>query len=260
MASVLSSAIKTGAATEFTARSFVKYKLAVGVGLIMLSIYGFYRWYQQTYALSMGLDSTTPEFELYWMTLLKVELVVIPLIAAVLWPYLWITRDRHIDRLSVDDELTRYFTYILWIFLYAISFFAVVPLFGENDAAWHQTVVRDTSFTPSHIVVFYACIPMFIVLGVGTYLYATTRLPKYADKTSVPLVLAVVGPFMILPNLGYNEFGHAFWLVEEIFSHPLHWGFVVMGWSVLALGGLLMQVMHHLIDIIRRMRKEGAAA
>ena len=48
------------------------------------------------------------------------------------------------------------------------------------------------------------------------------------------------GPVLILPNLGYNEWGHAYWLTEEIFSHPLHWGFVVLGWNALALPGVAL--------------------
>ena len=32
------------------------------------------------------------------------------------------------------------------------------------------------------------------------------------------------------------------WMTEEIFSHPLHWGFVVLGWNALAIGGVLMQI------------------
>ena len=86
---------------------------------------------------------------------------------------------------------------------------------------------------------FTALIPLFILFGVGGFLYAMTRLPRYAERISVPLLIAVVGPFLILPNLGYNEWGHAFWMTEELFSAPLHWGFVVLGWSLLAAGGVI---------------------
>jgi methane/ammonia monooxygenase subunit C len=61
----------------------------------------------------------------------------------------------------------------------------------------------------------------------------------------------VLGPFLILPNLGYNEWGHAYWLTEEIFSHPLHWGFVVLGWNALALPGVAMQILHRMIVLFR---------
>ncbi|SFI73397.1 methane/ammonia monooxygenase subunit C [Nitrosomonas sp. Nm34] len=78
-------------------------------------------------------------------------------------------------------------------------------------------------------MVFYGSFPMYIVCGVATYLYAMTRLPLYSRGISFPLVMAIAGPLMILPNVGLNEWGHAFWFMEELFSAPLHWGFVVLG-------------------------------
>ncbi|MFO0699758.1 MAG: methane monooxygenase/ammonia monooxygenase subunit C [Nitrospira sp.] len=72
--------------------------------------------------------------------------------------------------------------------------------------------------------------PLYITCGVSSYLYAQTRLPLYSQATSFPLVAAVVGPMFILPNVGLNEWGHAFWFVDELFAAPLHWGFVTLGW------------------------------
>ena len=43
----------------------------------VMAIMAAYRVYQQVYAFSAGLDSTLPDFETYWMNLLKVELVVL---------------------------------------------------------------------------------------------------------------------------------------------------------------------------------------
>ena len=143
---------------------------------------------------------------------------------------------------SIEEELKRYFTLIGWIFVYAVAVYFAASFFAEQDASWHQVVVRDTSFTPSHIVLFYGTMPVYIMIGVAGFIYARTRLPEFASKLSIPYLFAVVGPFMILPNVGYNEWGHAFWLMEEYFTAPLHWGFVVLGWTVLMLGGLAMQV------------------
>ena len=66
--------------------------------------------------------------------------------------------------------------------------------------------------------------------------------PSFGRGISVAYTFAVLGPALILPNLGFNEWGHAYWMTEEIFSHPLHWGFVVLGWNALAIGGVLMQI------------------
>jgi hypothetical protein len=91
-------------------------------------------------------------------------------------------------------------------------------------------IIRDTSFTASHIIAFYFTFPLYITMGVASYLYAMTRLPQFSKAVSFPLVGAIVGPMMILPNVGLNEWGHAFWFVDELFAAPLHWGFVTLGW------------------------------
>lgn len=219
---------------------------------ILAAIYLGLRVYQQEYAFSAGLDSTAPEFATHWMALLKIELPLIFGTGAIVWAYLWFTRDRNMDALTPREELRRHFALAGWFLLYTFAFLWIASFFGEGDAVWHQTVVRDTSFTPSHIVVFYACVPMYIVFGVGTLLYATTRLPRFAKGYSVPLIMAVLGPGLILPNLGYNEWGHAFWLTEEIFSHPLHWGFPILGWTGFALGGVLLQVLTRMYELFRQ--------
>lgn len=252
------SAIQANSADRSPGR-FVQYKWPTicFVGTVLLMV--FYRWFQQEFAWKTGLDSTLPEFDATWMVLLKYELMLIPALWVGLWTWLWVTRDRHLDQLKPEEELRRYFTLVLFIFSYAFIVYWAGSFFAEQDASWHQTVVRDTSFTPSHIVLFYGTFPAYITLGVGSFLYAMTRLPKFAERISVPFVLAVVGPVMIMPNLGFNEWGHAFWMMEEFFSAPLHWGFVVLGWSVLALGGLAAQIMVHIVEVIKRIDAQTAA-
>jgi methane/ammonia monooxygenase subunit C len=87
--------------------------------------------------------------------------------------------------------------------------------------------------------------------GFGTLMYAMTRIPKFSTGYSVPLLMVVFGPALILANLGYNEWGHAFWFTEEIFSHPLHWGFTILGWTGLALGGVLLQVVMRMSELFK---------
>lgn len=227
---------------------------------ILAMVYIGLRLYQQQFAFTAGLDSTSPEFQTYWMTLAQVEVPVIFGSGLVIWLYLWFTRDRHMDALQPREELRRYFRLVAWFLLYTFSFLWIASFFGEGDAVWHQTVVRDTSFTPSHIVVFYACIPLYIVFGVGSLLYATTRVPQFARGYSVPLIMVVLGPALILPNLGFNEWGHAFWLTEEIFSHPLHWGFPILGWTGFALGGVLLQALKRMYELFQQIdRNEDRA-
>lgn len=241
---------------DFSAGRFISWKgtiiALVGISLLMT----FYRWFQGAYGWSAGTDSTMAVFDETWMALLKIQLPVIVAAWIGVWSYLWMTRDRHLDKLQPKEELQRYFTLILFILVYAFAVYFAASFFAEEDAAWHQVVVRDTSFTPSHIVLFYGTMPLYITFGVGSLLYAVTRLPKFAANISIPFFLAVAGPLMILPNLGYNEWGHAFWMLEEVFTAPLHWGFVMLGWSVLALGGLLVQIMMHMVELFAKVDKE----
>ena len=160
------------------------------------------------------------------------------------------TRDRNLHQLTPENELRRYMTLLGALFVYAFSFVFAGSFFAEQDAAWHQVVVRDTSFTPSHIILFYGAFPLFIILGFGALLYATTRLPLYAKAYSIPLIVTVVGPMMVLPNVGFNEWGHAFWFMEEYFTAPLHYGFVVFGWAILGAGGMLVQIISRLVVLM----------
>jgi methane/ammonia monooxygenase subunit C len=209
-----------------------------GIAGILVS----YRVYQQENAWLYGLDATSLEFEQVWMVLLKVQLPILFGLCLAMFAYLILTRDRNVMEVSPQVELKRYFTLTAWLVAYTFAVYFTGSFFAEHDGVWHQVVLRDTPFSPSHIVLFYACIPIYLFFGVSSFLYAMTRIPAFARGISLMHVFAVAGPFLILPNLGYNEWGHAYWLTEEIFSHPLHWGFVVLGWNGLALAGVLMQI------------------
>jgi methane/ammonia monooxygenase subunit C len=232
-------------------RRFVDLKpLVIGM-LLVLTLFVGARLYQQLYAWSMGTDSTTPEFRKYWMTVLYSEVIIAAILAPAIWLSIWLTRDRHLDRLGPHEELRRYFTLTGLLTVYVFAVYFTASFFGEGDGAWHQVIIRDTSFTASHIILFYLSIPVYIICGFTAYLYAMTRLPAFARGTSLAFAVGVTGPFLILPNLGYNEWGHLFWMTEEFFSAPLHWGFVVLGWSALGLVGVLLQAVHRMVELFR---------
>jgi len=249
------------------------------------TLYMLARWYEGTYGWSFGLDSFAPEFETYWMNFLYLEILVEGVVGAILCGWLWKTRDRNLEQywmhfmetetlltrrrgtelsellwknrgsslatLAPREELRRNMTHLVWLMAYAWAFYWGASFFTEQDATWHQTVVRDTDFTPSHIIVFYLSYPVYIITGFSAFLYAKTRLPYFAKGLSVPYLLAVVGPFTILPNVGLNEWGHTFWFMEEIFVAPLHYGFVVFGWFALAVTGVLLQVFSSIAYLIK---------
>ncbi len=194
--------------------------------VVLTVIYVCLRLYQGAFGIAAGLDSTDPDFERYWMRLLYIELVVVAIVTTGLWTYLWKTRDRNLDAISPREEIRRYFTLTMWISVYTFAVYWAGSYFAEQDNSWHQVAIRDTPFTANHIVEFYFNFPLYVILGGCAWLYARTRLPLYAEGISLPLTLAVVGPFMILVSVGFNEWGHTFWFREEFFAAPIHWGFV----------------------------------
>lgn len=229
----------------------------LGLGLLaMLSFYSFAIWYQQAYGHVYGMDSHSPEFDQYWMTWLYTEITLLPIFGAVLWAAVWFTRPKGESSVAPKEEVRRYFTYAMWLVMYTFAVYWGASFFAEQDGSWHQVVTRDTSFTPSHVMIFYLSFPMYIIIGVASLIYGYTRLPMYREHgVSVPHVIAVVGPFMILPNVGFNEWGHAFWFMEELFTAPLHWGFVVLGWTGLALGGVIMQIVTRVDKLLPQIEK-----
>jgi len=231
--------------------------LVLGLAIVTV-IEVFYRWWQGMFAFTKGLDSTHPDFWTYWMPLLYIELPGIFGAGAILWYWIWRTRDRNLDNLPPQVEFRRWVSFLMWLIVYAYALYWGASFYTEQDAAWHNVVIRDTSFTPSHITEFYMSYPVYIVFGVASWLWARTRLPAYSKGFSVPLTLAIIGPYMILPNVGLNEFGHAFWIMEELFVAPLHWGFVTLGWAGLCILGVLVQGVLRCSRLLAQMQESRA--
>jgi methane/ammonia monooxygenase subunit C len=222
--------------------------IVVGVaGVAALTVAA--RIYEQIYAWRAGLDATAPEFQTYWMNMLYAIFAFEAILSAGLWGYIWFSRPKDLDRLEPREELRRLGVAISMIFVYVFAVFIGASFFAEQDATWHQTVVRDTSFTPSHIMLFYGSFPLFIILGIAAYLYTRTRLPRFAARHSLPFVIAVAGPFMLLPVVGYNEWAHSYWILEERFAAPVHAAFMLFAWTGLGLGGLLLQICDYIHEL-----------
>ncbi len=214
-------------------------------------VFGMYRIYQHATSFTVGLDYFSPEFQKYWMTLLYIQLPVLTAIGAGIAGWLYWTRDKNLDALKPAEELRRYLVLLSLVLMFGLIAYLVASPFTEADAAWHQVTVRDTDFTPTHIVLFYFGIPCFIISAMTSFVYARTRLPEFANRISVSFALVVAGPVMIMPNLGLNEWGHTFFYAEELFAAPIHWGFVLLGWSAFAAGGLLVQMLRRITELSR---------
>jgi methane/ammonia monooxygenase subunit C len=252
MSSTTDTAARAAAGTE----AVVDLK-GMWIGLAVLN--GFYlvvRIYEQIYGWRAGLDSFAPEFQTYWMSILWTEIPLELVSGLALAGYLWKTRTRDFSNLTPREEMRRLVVEVQWLVLYGIAIYWGASFFTEQDGTWHMTVIRDTDFTPSHIIEFYLSYPIYSILAIGCFFYAKTRLPYFAKGYSVAYLIVAIGPFMIIPNVGLNEWGHTFWFMEELFVAPLHWGFVFFGWMALGVFGVVLQL---LINVQRLIGKEGVA-
>ncbi len=213
-------------------------------------IYLLSRMYLHEFAFTVGLDYFEPEFAQYWMTLFWFQIAAVTLTLFAVVVYLWKTRELSPHKVTPEIELNRYFGFAAWLTAYTLVILIAGVLQGESDAAWHQVVIRDTDFTPTHIALFYLCIPGVVITGVGSFLYAKTRLPMHAKKHLLPLGVAIGGPILTMPNVGLNEWGHTFFYAEELFGAPIHWGFAALGFALLGLGGIVIHVVQRVNELI----------
>jgi methane/ammonia monooxygenase subunit C len=223
----------------------------------LVTFYLFIRIYEQIYGWRAGLDSFAPEFQTYWLTMLWTEIPLELITGLGLAGYLWKTRTRDMAALSTREELRRWVCLAQWLVVYGIAIYFGASFFTEQDGTWHMTVIRDTDFTPSHIIEFYLSYPIYSIVGVGSFFYAKTRLPYFSKGYSLAFLILTIGPFMIIPNVGLNEWGHTFWFMEELFVAPLHWGFVFFGWMALAVFGVTAQI---LLNMKRLLGEDGVRA
>jgi len=220
------------------------------LAVILMAVSFGMRWFQEAMSFSVGMDFYEPEFQQIWMPFLYAELAVALTVAVVSFSYIWLTREKDAAAISPRLELKRYYT-LLGFFVVLATWAIPTGFLGiESDAAWHQVSIRDTDFTPTHIVLFYFLMPFMTVMLIAGFLWAHTRLPLFINRISVPFLIVVSGLFMIMPNYGFNEWGHTFFYAEELFAAPIHYGFVVLGWAFFALVPLLVQIMSRMAELI----------
>jgi methane/ammonia monooxygenase subunit C len=247
--SVTQASHETQQAIAADSRLFDRRPLAVGLALLFV-IYALARGYEQIYGWSAGLDSYAPEFGAHWATVLTGATPVALLAALGLPAVLWRSRDRDLASLAPRAELKRLMTLLQLLVLFAIALYFGLSFFMEQTAVWHMTAVRDSDFTPSNIITFHVAFPIFCIAGVVAFFYARTRLPQFAKGQSLPFVIFVAGTFMTIPNVGLNEWGHSFWLMEEGFASPVHWGFVFFGWMSLGVFGVTLQILARIRELV----------
>lgn len=241
---------ETETASAQSAARIIDTKPALIGVLALFAFVALLRLYEQFFGWSYGLDSFSPEFQTYWMPVLQIAcgLSIIGMVGLV--GYLWRTRDRNLKALAPALEMRRLVYLASWLLLFSLALFWGLSFFTEQTAVWHMTAVRDTDFTPSNIVTFYIAYPLFVILGAGAFFYARTRLPSYARGVSLPFAVLVIGTFMTIPNVGFNEWGHTCWSMDENFAGPLHWGFVFFGWMTLGMFGVVLQLLGRMRELL----------
>ncbi|MGH9021821.1 MAG: methane monooxygenase/ammonia monooxygenase subunit C [Acidimicrobiia bacterium] len=207
----------------------------VGLGALHLA----WRIFQHIHAWTSGLDATAPEYNI-WMNMFYMNTVGIS--RASLVYFYFVTKDCKtcVAQRAATGTITarheEHHVWILWVLLAALCYelFWVASFFGEQDAVWHQIAVRDTAFTPTHIILFYGTFPLMISITVGAFLYARKHLGHsvYHRSKGFPLtwVLMLSAGLLLMTQVTLNEWSHSFWITEEIFSAPLHWPFVTFAY------------------------------
>ena len=133
----------------------------------MLGAVGAEVIFQRVFGYSHGLDSMTPEFETVWMGLWRFNVISNIIFSAATLGWIWQTRDRNVANVDPKTELKRYFYWMMWLAIYVFGVYWAGSYTLEQDASWHQVIIRDTSFTASHIIAFYFTFPLYITVRRG---------------------------------------------------------------------------------------------
>jgi methane/ammonia monooxygenase subunit C len=208
------------------------------------------RIYEQFFYKTAGIDAFSDEFQLYWVSVLYIMSMTEVICFLGLIAYLWKTRDLDVARVEPREELRRIFYLLGWILVYGLAFYWGASYFNEQDAAWQQEAYRHSAFIHLNLIKVFVAIPVYIIAGIGAFMYARTRLPAFACKgVSVAFVFFVFGPLMILPAAGFAEWGNTVWIMEEFFVGPLNWPFVFFGWFSLGIFGVSLQILGRMQEL-----------
>lgn len=222
------------------------------------------RLYEQAFAERFGIDSASPEFARYWTSVLIGELLAIGVGTLIWWG--WLVRTRcatcelqrsagGIDAAHEEDHLK-----VLWglVAAAAQTAFWMGGFWVNNDLSWHQTLVRDTAFTPTHIFIFYLAFPLGITFSVGSFLYARTRLRQVWGKgLPMSFLLLMTGFVLLMAQVAFNEWGHSLWITEEISAATFHWFFVFYAYVA---GGAFFAIWAEMAGRLLELRAEARKA
>lgn len=233
---------------------------ALTASFIGLRIYqGYFAWYNEA-----GLNAASSGFRTYWFSLFIIELLLVGLITIGWWGWLVQTGKKLVDKpITRNEEVRRIAVFWSLIGATSLTLYFMASFFPNQDGVWHQTAVRDTALTPSHIVMFFWAFPLGITMTVGTYLYGRYRLPKvYGADKGFPwsFFLLIAASVTEMMQVAMNEWGHSLWITEEIFAAPFHWPFVTYGWLASGIFALWAETLSRLLQIEDEFESDTAPA
>jgi methane/ammonia monooxygenase subunit C len=221
------------------------------LGFIVLAL--LIRFWQQTTAWTIGINASSPEFTSTYRALFYSEVIAVTIATTWWWGTLVRKGRQVVDKaIDHDEEVRRIAKFWGLIGITCVILYIEASFWPNQDGAWHQTAVRDTALTPSHIPMFFLFFPLGITSVIGMYLYGRYWLPKvYGAEKGFPwsfffLSFAVVAE---MAQVAMNEWGHSLWITEEIFAVPFHWPFVLYGWFASGIFALWAETLVRLLQI-----------
>lgn len=207
-------------------------------------------WQGQT-AVASALDATGETNP--YRTLFYAESIAVTVGTIGWWSYL-INKGREVVKreASPAEEVRRIAVFWGLIGTTSVIFYLAASFFPNQDASWHQTVVRDTALTASHVPMFFLFFPAATTLTVGTYLYGRFWIPKvYGAEKGFPwsFFFLIAAAVTEMTQVAMNEWGHSLWITEEIFAVPFHWPFVWYGWLAAGMFALWAETIIRLLQI-----------
>ncbi|HYV08704.1 MAG TPA: methane monooxygenase/ammonia monooxygenase subunit C [Thermoplasmata archaeon] len=138
---------------------------------------------------------------------------------------------------SIADE-GRALRNLMWMWwITAVTYNAVaIPVIW--DPAQHSFLVRDSTWTPPHLMIFGPFFALMMFEAIVFQFYALKKAQPYI-RGDIPITLWVF-PITVfgftLGSMLTNEVGHIFLFREEFFSMPTHWNFVLTFMFIYAVG------------------------
>ncbi|MBI2866965.1 MAG: hypothetical protein HYX97_01360 [Chloroflexi bacterium] len=138
---------------------------------------------------------------------------------------------------SVADE-GRGLRNVMWMWwITAVTYNAVaIPVIW--DPAQHSFIIRDSTWTPPHLMIFGPFFAIMMFMAIVFQFYALKKAQPYI-RGEIPITLWLFPTTVFGFTLGSmftNELGHIFLFREEFFSMPTHWNFVLTFMYIYAVG------------------------